>query len=92
MIIWHKNKLTERMYVPMKDGKKIAMPRYYKDKIYNELEKMQVASFIKILSEKMLNEEMEEHGENYSTIMADRHIYAFKKMYKTAEQGRNIII
>jgi hypothetical protein len=91
MIIWHKNKLTERMYVPMKDGKKIAMPRYYKDKIYNELEKMQVASFIKILSEKMLNEEMEEHGENYSTIMADRHIYAFKKMYKTAEKGRNTI-
>jgi hypothetical protein len=23
--------------------------------------------------------------------MADRHIYAFKKMYKTAEKGRNTI-
>ena len=92
MIHWHKNNLLERMYVPMKDGKKIAMPRYYKDKIYNEIEKMQVAFAIKILSEKMLNEEMEEHGENYSTIMAERHIYAFKKMYKTAELGRNKVV
>jgi len=92
MIHWHKNNLLERMYVPIKDGKKIAMPRYYKDKIYNEIEKMQVSSAIKILAEKMLDKEMEEHGENYTSIMAERHIYSFKKMYKTAEKGRNTIL
>lgn len=32
---WHKRDLTERYYIPLKDGKKIAMPRYYKEKIYN---------------------------------------------------------
>lgn len=31
---WHEAKLTERMYCVIEDGKKISMPRYYKDKIY----------------------------------------------------------
>lgn len=35
---WHKADLLGRCYVPLKDGKKIAMPRYYKEKIYTKLE------------------------------------------------------
>lgn len=35
MIQWHHQCPNERMYVNLKDGKKIAMPRYYKQKIYN---------------------------------------------------------
>lgn len=31
---WHKKDLLNRMYCNLKDGKKIAMPRYYKDKLY----------------------------------------------------------
>lgn len=92
MINWHKSDLTKRMYIPMKDNKKIAMPRYYKDKIYNEQEKKKVANAILLLSEKKLNEELLEHGENYHSIMAERHIFAFKKMYKNAHQGRKSII
>jgi hypothetical protein len=92
MINWHKADITKRMYVPMKDNKKIAMPRYYKDKIYNEAEKQRVAIAIMEMAEKQLQEEMLEHGEDYHSIMAERHFFAFKKMYKTAEQGRNIII
>jgi len=76
----------------MKDNKKIAMPRYYKDKIYNEQEKTIVANSIKELSEKIQEDEMQELGEQYYSIMAERHIHAFKKMYKTAENGRNTII
>lgn len=41
---WHKADLGGRMYVPAEDGKKYGMPRYYKDKIYNEYER-KVASF-----------------------------------------------
>jgi len=33
---WHKSDLENRMYVNLEDGKKIAMPRYYKDKIYTK--------------------------------------------------------
>jgi hypothetical protein len=35
---WHKDDLT-RNYVPLMDGKRAPMPRYYKDKIYSQPEK-----------------------------------------------------
>ena len=92
MINWHKADITKRMYVPMKDNKKIAMPRYYKDKIYNEQEKTKVANSIRQLAEQKLTEEMQELGEDYDAIMAERHLHLFKKMYKNAENGRNKII
>lgn len=90
MIKWHKNILNERMYIPLKDGKKIAMPRYYKDKIYNQYEKNEVAHSIKKLAEETLKKEMQELGENYYQIMAERHITAFRKMHKNAEQGEKL--
>jgi hypothetical protein len=36
---WHKDDLTGRMYVNLKGGKKLAMPRYYKEKIYSDCER-----------------------------------------------------
>ena len=92
MIEWHKNDLTKRMYVPMLDNKKIAMPRYYKDKIYSEIEKQKVANAIKQMLENQTDEEKELLGEAYGAVMAERHLFAFKKMYKQAEKGRNKII
>jgi len=40
---WHKADLTQRMYLPLEDGKKVAMPRYYKNKIYDEDERIIIA-------------------------------------------------
>lgn len=42
MRAWHKADLDQRMYVPLMDGKKIAMPRYYKNKLYSEDELEQI--------------------------------------------------
>lgn len=39
MVKWHKANLFERMYVNLKDGKKVSMPRYYKEKIYTQDER-----------------------------------------------------
>lgn len=39
MTRWHKKDLINRYYIPLKDGKKIAMPRYYKDKLYTKHQK-----------------------------------------------------
>lgn len=36
---WHKNDLLNRMYVPLKNGQKIAMPRYYKEKLYTKVDR-----------------------------------------------------
>jgi hypothetical protein len=82
MIKWHKADLKTRMYVPIMDGKKIAMPRYYKEKMYNEKEKKQIADYMKFVIE---NEELkisEQYGEQANQILAEQHIYQFKKMYK----------
>lgn len=45
MIAWHKNDLNNRMYCNIPDGKKISMPRYYKNKIYEEYERIMVGKY-----------------------------------------------
>jgi hypothetical protein len=39
---WHLADVENRCYIPIEDGKKLSMPRYYKDKIYNELQKKKI--------------------------------------------------
>lgn len=52
MTSYHKADLVNRMYVPLVDGRKIRMPRYYKDKLYTEEERARIAQHLK--QEKML--------------------------------------
>lgn len=40
---WHKADLENRMYNTIEDGKKLAMPRYFKEKIYTEIERKVIA-------------------------------------------------
>lgn len=54
---WHKNDLENRMYVNTLDNKKASMPRYYKDKIYNQTERKKIAY---AYQEKMGKEKLEE--------------------------------
>ncbi|QGF19324.1 replication initiation protein [Antarctic microvirus CAA_003_V_4] len=42
MLSWHKKEIPLRSYCNLQDGKKITMPRYYKDKIYNADERLQI--------------------------------------------------
>jgi hypothetical protein len=90
MVKWHKNNIEERMYCNIKGNKKIAMPRYYKDKIYTDFEKIRISNHIKEKSEEEENKLINELGENYSQILVERHIYAFNKMHKDAEKNRNL--
>lgn len=90
MIKWHKQLIEQRMYVPIEDGKKIAMPRYYKDKIYNEEEKGKIALYMAKISEELdleISKEFESFTEQ-EYIMSERHLQSFKKMEKTAEAER----
>lgn len=80
MIAWHKANLIERMYCNLKDGKKIAMPRYYKEKIYNEMERKRVAHFAKFSVQKKELAIMKKQGDAYFANLASKHRAAFKKM------------
>lgn len=39
VVQWHKLDLENNMHLTLKDGRKISMPRYYKDKIYSKEER-----------------------------------------------------
>lgn len=43
-IAWHKADILNRMYCVVEDGKKLSMPRYYKDRIYDEFERQMVGA------------------------------------------------
>jgi hypothetical protein len=90
MIKWHKNSIEERMYCNIKGNKKIAMPRYYKDKIYNEFDKVRISNHIKQKAEEQEIKLINELGENHQQIIVERHIYAFEKMHKDAEKNRHL--
>lgn len=42
MIKWHRSAMNDRMYVNLKDGRKVSMARYYKQKIYTDEERKAV--------------------------------------------------
>lgn len=94
MIEWHKSDLTNRMHHVIEGGKLIAMPRYYKDKIYTEQERKIIAwaaieQNIKNEIEKT-DEEIRLFGENnYLRVRVERDALSFKKMYQNAKTGRN---
>jgi hypothetical protein len=90
MIKWHKNELEKRMYCNLKDDKKIAMPRYYKDKIYNQFDKFKISNYVKLLAEAEENKLNEELGEMLPQILVERHIKQFDTMYRNAELNRNL--
>jgi len=90
MIKWHKNNVEERMYCNLKGNKKIAMPRYYKDKIYSDFDKVRISNHIKEKSEEQEKQLINELGDNYQQIIVERHIQLFNKMYKNAEKNRHL--
>ncbi|AXH76350.1 MAG: replication initiator protein [Microviridae sp.] len=87
---WHEAKLEERMYCVLEGGKKISMPRYYKDKIYTE-------NMRKIVSEaQMYRIEQEQLKErqlylNDDTYWHNKHAAikaSYSRMHFKALQGR----
>lgn len=86
MIQWHKKDLDNRMYLNIEDGKKIAMPRYYKDKIYQEHERKRVAFF----QQKRITAEMFQKlqdNPDYYRDKAAADIAAFRRMRYSSSQN-----
>lgn len=57
-VSWHHDDVLNRMYLTVSDGKKIAMPRYYKDKIYASDVRSVIAGYQKGEMEKKFLEEV----------------------------------
>lgn len=95
MLEWHKADLEHRFICAIEDGKVISMPRYYKNKIYTEDERNQIAAAIARENLERMSAEVEkgiqEFGESeYIRILAEQKTLSYRKMYKNAEQGRHL--
>jgi len=82
MLEWHKNKPEERIYVPLKDGKKAPLPRYYKQKIYDESEKEKISFHWKKKSDLLKDKELAEHGDKLQSFKEEVYFNGNRKMKK----------
>lgn len=65
MIAWHKKDLQNRMYCTIEDGKKISMPRYYKQKIYHEEQRKAIGVVARLKQLKAHNEALAANSNYY---------------------------
>lgn len=90
MVAWHKNSIKDRMHIPIEDGKKISMPRYYKQKIYDDFEKLKVKEYMLELAETEWQNMVEEYGDQLQQVLHDRRVHAFKQMHQKASQKEKL--
>lgn len=82
MVYWHKNDLLNRMYINIEDGKKAAMPRYFKDKIYNHDERLEVGGYQKLQIENKIIKEAQSaelHQVNIARNQRESQKAAFRR-------------
>jgi len=66
---WHKASPSERCYVVIEDGKKISLPRYFRDKIFNDEEKKLIAIKMRDLAIEKEWQLFEIHGNNLESFL-----------------------
>lgn len=76
---YHTADLFNRMCLVVEGGKKVAMPRYYKDRIYLENERAQIASWGKQRAQTDLEKVKTKYGEHYDRDKVQADIDAFRK-------------
>lgn len=76
---WHEEDIMNRMYCNIEDGKKIAMPRYYKDKLYTKEQREHIGSTLAGKQEDELKKKIERYGPNYYRDKAEADKAAIRK-------------
>lgn len=84
---WHLADMDNRMYCNLLDGKKIAMPRYYKDRIYDEQQRKRVAFFARLDAIKRMEKLIS--NPDYYAKKAEADLNAFNKAARKAADLSN---
>lgn len=79
-IQWHKNNLEERMYIPLTDGKKAPMPRYFKEKIYTPEEKELISYHNKLKADLHKEQLIKQYGDNYQFMIEQKYLDGNRKL------------
>lgn len=98
MMKWHLKDIDNRIHCTLDDGRKISMPRYYKDKLFSDLYfesaeqamhiRKRVCNYQRQELIKQQLEEMEKQGDMYWYNKAEKTKEAFRKQEKTSTEGR----
>lgn len=83
---WHKNDLENRMYCPLEEGKKIAMPRYYKQKIYTDTERKKIGNHIASKMGEEVEKELLKYGDQYE----EHKLGIVKEKFRRLTKSRRI--
>ena len=87
MVKWHtKGNIENKVYLPLKDGKKAAMPRYYKYKLYDKGQKFRIGVFMRAESQKQVEELENQYGDLYNYKIAEETANDFRRMAKKAKE------
>jgi len=101
MVKWHtKGNIENKVYLPLKDGKKAAMPRYYKDKIYDQnfyidengnkvrskAQRFRIGVFMRAESQKQVDELQDKYGDLYYYKQAEETANDFRRMAKKSKE------
>lgn len=90
MLKWHKDDLGGRVYVAIEGGKKITMPRYYKDRIYDSEERGYLKGYFEKVNE-VRNQKMILQGEVPTERDRREAVKAAFKEMELADIGHNKI-
>lgn len=86
-IKYHRADIFNRTCLNIEDGKKIAMPRYYKDRIFTESQREQIANHGKSMAdEREAAKRARYKGANYDHDVVQSHIAAFKKQDQSSKK------
>lgn len=78
MVKWHNDDPLNRMYVNLNDGKKVSMPRYYKNKVYDETTRLMAGkSSYEKMQEKINKERLA--NPDYERTVAQGTAAAFRR-------------
>lgn len=91
MIHWHRQNdaVEDRCYCTLPDGKKITMPRYYKDRIYFEEERKRIAYFGRIKQRELEEKELQKNPVYYYRDKSEKDMQEFKRLEYHYEKGRD---
>lgn len=76
---WHEADMLNRMYCNIEDGKRIAMPRYYKDKLYTKEQREHIGDHVVRKSEEINKRIIEDYGPDYYRDKAEADKQAIKR-------------
>lgn len=94
MIQWHHAKLEDRMYCVLEDGRKLSMPRYFKNKVYTD-DQREIVANAQALRSSLLRDQFEadmwnKYKDDWQRVKVEKDIASFKKMYQNAIKNRHV--